>query len=528
MGFYLNPSDKGFWKSVRSEIYVDKTGLIACTNKVINTEEQYICVSRPRRFGKSMALKMLAAYYSRGASADLFKGFQIERDATFREHLNQYNVIFLNMQQFMVQAAHGQEINYLEQEVVEELLEEYGALLNGQKRGLAATLRKIYAKTEKQFIFLIDEWDCVMRERQEAETMQKQYLDFLRDLLKDQPYVALAYMTGILPVKKYGQHSALNMFWEYSMTDPFDYEEYTGFTENEVSGLCERYGMDFAQIRNWYDGYQFRQFRHVYNPRSVVAAMKSHVLSNYWTSTETYEALKIYIDMDIDGLRSDIVQMLGGARIRINTFSFQNDMRNLQTKDDVLTLLVHLGYLGYDAESREAFIPNKEIIGEFENAMSVNGWANVMQILKASEQLLEDTLQGNAERVARALDKAHTQAASILTYNDENSLSCAIGLAYYSARKEYRLIRELPTGKGYADIVFLPLPCVNKPALVVELKYHKTAHAAIQQIKDRQYTQALEGYTGELIMVGINYDKDRTDKPHSCVIERYRKPVGAF
>ncbi|MEZ3492208.1 MAG: ATP-binding protein [Lachnospiraceae bacterium] len=529
MGFYLNPSDKGFWKSVRSEIYVDKTGLIACTNKVINTEEQYICVSRPRRFGKSMALKMLAAYYSRGcASADLFKGFQIERDATFREHLNQYNVIFLNMQQFMVQAAHGQEIDYLEQEVVEELLEEYGALLNGQKRGLAATLRKIYAKTEKQFIFLIDEWDCVMRERQEAETMQKQYLDFLRDLLKDQPYVALAYMTGILPVKKYGQHSALNMFWEYSMTDPFDYEAYTGFTENEVSGLCERYGMDFAQISNWYDGYQFRQFRHVYNPRSVVAAMKSHVLSNYWTSTETYEALKIYIDMDFDGLRSDIVQMLGGARIRINTFSFQNDMRNLQTKDDVLTLLVHLGYLGYDAESREAFIPNKEILGEFENAMSVNGWANVMQILKASEQLLEDTLQGNTERVARALDKAHTQAASILTYNDENSLSCAIGLAYYSARKEYRLIRELPTGKGYADIVFLPLPCVNKPALVVELKYHKTAHAAIQQIKDRQYTQALEGYTGELIMVGINYDKDRADKPHSCVIERYRKPAGAL
>ena len=529
MGFYLNPSDKGFWKSVRSEIYVDKTELIACTNKAINTEEQYICVSRPRRFGKSMALKMLAAYYSCGCdSTDLFRGLKIENSETFREHLNQYNVIYLNMQQFMTQAAHGQELEYLEQEVMEELLEEYGDLGYSKKRGLAGAFRKIYTKTQKQFIFLIDEWDCVMRERQESETMQKQYLDFLRDLLKDQPYVALAYMTGILPVKKYGQHSALNMFWEYSMTDPFEYEEYTGFTENEVRGLCERYGMDFAQISNWYDGYQFRQFRHVYNPRSVVAAMKSHVLSNYWTSTETYEALKIYIDMDFDGLRSDIVQMLGGARIRINTFSFQNDMRNLQTKDDVLTLLVHLGYLGYDAESREAFIPNKEILGEFENAMSVNGWANIMQILKASDQLLEDTLQGNAERVARALDKAHTQAASILTYNDENSLSCAIGLAYYGARKEYRLIRELPTGKGYADIVFLPLPCVNKPALVVELKYHKTAHAAIQQIKDRQYTQALEGYTGELIMVGINYDKDLTDKPYTCVIERYRKPAGAL
>ena len=481
MGFYLNPSDKGFWKSVRSEIYVDKTELIACTNKAINTEEQYICVSRPRRFGKSMALKMLAAYYSCGCdSTDLFRGLKIENSETFREHLNQYNVIYLNMQQFMTQAAHGQELEYLEQEVMEELLEEYGDLGYSKKRGLAGAFRKIYTKTQKQFIFLIDEWDCVMRERQESETMQKQYLDFLRDLLKDQPYVALAYMTGILPVKKYGQHSALNMFWEYSMTDPFEYEEYTGFTENEVRGLCERYGMDFAQISNWYDGYQF-------------------------------------------GLRSDIVQMLGGARIRINTFSFQNDMRNLQTKDDVLTLLVHLGYLGYDAESREAFIPNKEIIGEFENAMSVNGWANVMQILKASDQLLEDTLRGDADRVASALDDAHTQAASILTYNDENSLSCAIGLAYYSARKEYRLIRELPAGKGYADIVFLPLPCVNKPALIVELKYCKTAHAAIQQIKDRQYTQALEDYTGEILMVGINYDKDRKDKPHSCVIERYHK-----
>ena len=351
--------------------------------------------------------------------------------------------------------------------------------------------------------------------------MQKQYLDFLRDLLKDQPYVALAYMTGILPVKKYGQHSALNMFWEYSMTDPFDYEAYTGFTENEVSGLCERYGMDFAQISNWYDGYQFRQFRHVYNPRSVVAAMKSHVLSNYWTSTETYEALKIYIDMDFDGLRSDIVQMLGGARIRINTFSFQNDMRNLQTKDDVLTLLVHLGYLGYDAESREAFIPNKEILGEFENAMSVGGWPEIMRILKASEKLLEDTVSGNEEKVAEGLDRVHMEAASILTYNDENSLSCAIGLAYYSARKDYRLVRELPAGRGFADIVFLPLPSVSKPALVVELKYDKTAYAAIQQIKDRHYMQALEGYCGEILLVGINYDKESKDKPHSCVIERY-------
>ena len=524
MGIYLNPRNRGFWESIRSEIYVDKTGLITETNKCINTEQKFICVSRPRRFGKSMALKMLAAYYGIGCdSRELFAGLKIESDESFSKHLNRYDVIYLNMQQFLIEASSGKVTEYLEQEVLEELNEEYGDILKGREMGLAAALRRIYAKTDKQFIFLIDEWDCVMRERQESEGLQKNYLDFLRNLLKDQQYVALAYMTGILPVKKYGQHSALNMFWEYSMTDQFALEEYTGFTEDEVKALCEEYDMDFVQTSNWYDGYRLRHFRHIYNPRSVVAAMKSHVLSNYWIATETYDALKLYMDMDFDGLRSDIVQMLGGGPVKVNIQSFQNDMRNFRTKDDVLTLLIHLGYLAYDAEKEEAFIPNKEIMREFENAMSVSGWPEIMRILKASDKLLEDTLNGDGDSVARGLDQAHTEVASILTYNDENSLACAIGLAYYSARKEYRLIRELPSGRGYADVVFLPLPFVNKPALVIELKYDKTAGAAIQQIQDRHYTQALQGYTGEILAVGINYDRDNADKPHSCVIERMKK-----
>ncbi|MDE7188074.1 MAG: ATP-binding protein [Lachnospiraceae bacterium] len=525
MGIYLNPWNDGFREAIRSEIYVDKTGLIAHTNKYMNTEQKYICVSRPRRFGKSMALKMLAAYYSCGCtSADLFKGRKIEEEITYQEHLNRYDVVFLNMQQFLIEAVPGKVTEYLEQEVLEELKEEYGGILQGQVRRLAPALRKIYAKTRKQFVFLIDEWDCVMRERQESEEQQKQYLDFMRNLLKDQPYVALAYMTGILPVKKYGQHSALNMFIEYSMTDQKALEEYTGFTESEVKGLCERFDMDFAETCSWYDGYRFAKFRHVYNPKSVVEAMICHRFSSYWTSTETYDALKIYMDMDYDGLRSAVVQMLGGGRIMVNTRSFQNDMCNLKTKDDVLTLLIHLGYLGYDSEAEETFIPNREIAREFENAMSVGGWSEVMRVLKASGKLLEDTLRGDEQSVAEGLDMAHTEVASILTYNDENSLGCAIGLAYYCARKDYRMIRELPTGRGFADVVFLPLPYTGKPALVVELKYDKSADTAIQQIKDRHYTQVLEGYTGEIVLVGVSYDKDNVSKPHSCVIERWEKP----
>ena len=524
MGIYLNPGNISFAKTIRSEIYVDKTGLIACTNEYLNTKNQYLCVSRPRRFGKSMTLEMLAAYYSCGCdSRELFAGFKIAQHKDFEKHLNQYDVIYLNMQQFLIEADAGNVIKYLEQEVLRELRKVYGQYLDREGIRFAAALREIFVETGRQFIFLIDEWDCVMRERQESETMQKQYLDFLRDLLKDQPYVALAYVTGILPVKKYGQHSALNMFWEYSMTNQKMLEEYTGFTEEEVKALCERYDMDFEEVSSWYDGYRFKNYKHIYNPKSVVEAMTCRDCSNYWTSTETYEALKIYMEMDFDGLRAEIVQMLGGGRVRVNTRSFQNDMRNFNTKDDVLTLLIHLGYLGYDSNEKEAFIPNKEIIEEFENAMSVGGWPNVMNVLKASEKLLEDTLRGDAESVAKELDKAHSEVASILTYNDENSLGCAIGLAYYSARKDYKLIRELPTGKGFADIAFLPLPHTNKPAMVVELKYDRSVSTAIQQIKDRQYMQALEGYTGEILLVGVNYNKGNPDKPHSCVIERVEK-----
>ncbi len=521
VGIYFNPKNKGFQETVHSEIYVDKTGLIAYTNKWLNTKDKYICVSRPRRFGKSMALEMLAAYYSCGCdSRELFAGFQIESDETFEEHLNKYDVIYLNMQQFLIEAEHGKVTEYLEQEVTEELAEEYEELFKGRSLKLALALRKIYAATDRQFIFLVDEWDCVMRERQDSEELQKQYLDFLRNLLKDQPYVALAYMTGILPIKKYGLHSALNMFTEFSMTGQDALEEYTGFTMDEVRGLCERFDMDFEETSSWYDGYTFMQYQHIYNPKSVVEAMRRHRLSSYWTATETYEALKIYMDMDYDGLRSDIAQMLGGGHIVVNTGSFQNDMRNFRTKDDVLTLLIHLGYLAYDLRTKETFIPNKEIIGEFENAMSAGGWQEVMRVLKASDKLLEDTINGNAQNVADALDMAHTEVASMLAYNDENSLACAIGLAYYSARKDYVLIREFPSGKGFADIVFLPLPHTSKPVIIVELKYDKSAETAIQQINNRQYTQALERYSGEIVLVGVDYDKDKADKPHSCVIER--------
>ncbi|MDE7212157.1 MAG: AAA family ATPase, partial [Lachnospiraceae bacterium] len=338
--------------------------------------------------------------------------------------------------------------------VLEEVYDKYGGILNPNVTGLEDALGRLYEKNRRKFIFLIDEWDCVMRERQDSEEMQKQYLDFLRNLLKDQPYVALAYMTGILPIKKYGVHSALNMFMEYSMVDQDVFEEYTGFTEAEVKTLCSQFHMNFEEVSSWYDGYNLINFQHIYNPKSVVEAMRRGRCSNYWTATETYEALKKYINMNLDGLRDEIVKMLGRESVPVRTGKFQNDMCNLQTKDDALTLLIHLGYLAYNPVEERAFIPNNEIMGEFENAISDGGWENVMKVITDSERLLRNTLDGKEEEVASALDRAHTEIASNLDYNAEFALGCAVILAYWSARKDYKIIREMPAGYGYADIVF--------------------------------------------------------------------------
>ena len=513
-------ANKMFRVMVHDEYFVDKSGLIEIVNARINTMNRYLCVTKPRRFGKTSVLNMLGAYYCRAYDTSaLFERLNISKSKSYREHLNRYNVIHLCLNRLPDYGnAFDDYISIIRDSIKYDIQEAYPKVCDKEFGSIVDML----AATGDQFIFIIDEWDYMFSHELYPEHYGD-FLEFLRNLLKDQPYVALAYMTGILPVKKYGEHSALNMFWEYSMTDQKALEEYTGFTDNEVKMLCQQYKMDFAETSSWYDGYIFTKFQHIYNPRSVVEAMSCHKFSNYWTSTEVYDALKTYIEMDFCGLRESIVQMLAGARIKVNTLSFKNDMHNFKVKDDVLTLLIHLGYLAYDSAAEEAFIPNKEIIREFENAMSVGGWAEVVRVLNASEKLLNDTLACDSQSVADGLDRAHTEVSSILTYNDENSLSCAIGLAYYSARKDYKIIREFPTGKGFADIVFLPLPHANKPALVIELKYAKTAQTALQQIKDRHYTQSFEDYSGEILLIGINYDKDNKNKPHCCVIESVRK-----
>ena len=521
MGIYLNPENVDFQEVLNSKIYVDKSELIQYTNSVLRTIQKYICVSRPRRFGKSMAANMLTAYYSRGCdSRELFQGLKIATHPDFEKHLNQYNVIHLNMRDYLTESENMKQlIQFVEDDLLDELQQEFSDFRMPRRKTLVKVLEQAFAQYKIPFVFIIDEWDCIFRVHKSDAASQKDYLDFLRNLLKDKSYIALAYMTGILPIKKYGEHSAINVFYEYSMTDASPIEEFTGFTEQEVRQLCEQYNMPFSETKKWYDGYCVDGVS-IYNPKSVVEAMLRGKFSNYWTQTETYEALKIYIQSNEFGVQDVILKLLAGEKEKIDTTTFSNDMVTFATKDDVLTLLVHLGYLTYNEDTKEIWIPNDEVMEQFISTVKVMGWGSVVAALETSEKLLQATLSGDEQTVAALIEQAHQANASILKYNDENALSCVISLAYYSAQKNYTLHREMPAGKGFADIVFEPNRNCNLPALIVELKWGHSAEEAIEQIKRKDYLDCLQNYHGEILLVGVNYDKE---KHHTCKIERVKR-----
>lgn len=532
MGLYLNPGNESFAKMVRSDIYVDKTGLIAYMNGRIDKEKHLIASSRPRRFGKTMAVKMLTAYYSKSCdSKDIFSNFEIAKDADFEVHLNKYDVICLDIQWMRgialgkIQEGEARSvIGYIQSEVIKELRQEYPQYVDERETSIASALAVINNALKKQFVILIDEWDCVFREDKDNQKLQTDYINFLRGLFKGRPadeFVKLAYITGILPIKKYGTQSALNNFRELTMIAPGGIAKYVGFTEKEVRSLCKSHDISFREMQRWYDGYYFDRAGHVYSPNSVMEAIDSREFQNFWTGTETYESLMSYIAMDFDGLKQMIVDMLGGKRCVIQTQAFQNDMTSFKTASDVLTLLVHLGYLAYDNKAKEVFIPNEEVRDSFILSIMGDGWDDVYKAINDSEALLKATLAMDGDKVARMIQDVHMQNSSSLVYNNEVSLASVIQAAYYSAMRSYTLIRELPAGDGFADMVFLPKRVSKKPALVVELKWDKSAEWAINQIEDKNYVAALKGYKGNILLVGINYDKKTRE--HQCKIKKIER-----
>jgi len=527
MGKYLNVGNAGF-EAIRKGIYVDKTNLISFINSTLGTKDKLTCVSRPRRFGKSFAAQMLCAYYDKNSdSRTLFEELQISKDPTFEKYLNTYNVIYLDITEFTSAAIVKKDtqniVSNIETSVINELSEAYPDV---QKQdNLPKMIYSIADATKQKFIFIIDEWDALFREAKNDVEQQDAYIKLLRGLFKNSgitdKMIEAAYITGILPIKKYGTQSAMTDFREYTMLAPKKLAEYVGFTETEVQDLCTKYGMDFEEMKRWYDGYSFSRAESVYNPNSVIEAIKSEEIGNYWTQTETYASLQFYIDMDEDGLKETIAQMLGGAHIKIDSGTFQNDMTTIRSRDDVLTLLVHLGYLAYDFSEKSVYIPNEEIREEFVRAVTVGKHTEIAKLLRDSEHLLEATLNMDEEAVATLIEEAHKASVAPTFYNNEQALRSVIRVAYISCVDEFLRIEELPSGHGYADVVFIPKRTSLMPLMVIELKWNKTDEGAIRQIKNHDYPQVMKDYGGEILLVGINYDSK--NKKHTCTMESYKK-----
>lgn len=528
MGRFVNPDNYAFQKAVNSEIYVDKTGLLDYTNKVVDTKQAFICNSRPRRFGKSTTADMLAAYYSKGCNSEcLFKNLDVGRAENFHKYLNKYDVIHFDLQWFI--DPYGKIdglIKNIQDIIVGELREEYSDVLEANVTGLPDAMSVINEKLGNRFVVIIDEWDVLIRDEAQNQKIQEEYIGFLRRMFKGtEPtkYIALAFLTGILPIKKLKTQSALNNFSEFTMLDSRIFAEYTGFTEEEVHSLCEKYGRNFQKVKRWYDGYLLEKYQ-VYNPKAVVEVLTWNKYQSYWSETGSYESVVPLINMDFDGLKVAIIEMLSGGSIEIDVTTFQNDMVHFSCRDDVLTYLIHLGYLAYDQDHQRAFVPNEEIRQELSRAVRRKKWNEMLEFSRASEELLEATLDLDTRAVAEKIEKIHEKYVSVIQYNNENSLSSVLTIAYLSTMQYYfRPVRELPTGRGFADFVYIPKPEYKNdyPALIVELKWNQNAQTALQQIREKQYPDSILDYTGDVLLVGINYNKKT--KSHDCVIEELEK-----
>ena len=525
---FLNPDNSAFQAVLNAKIYVDKSGLLNYTNSVLASTDAFICNSRPRRFGKSITANMLTAYYSKGCDSEkMFSELEISEAEDFKKHLNKYDVIHLDIQ-WCMEPAGGPEriVSYISEKMIQELREYYPNILKESTTSLPEALAMINAETGNKFIIIIDEWDVLIRDEAANQKVQEEYINFLRGMFKGtEPtkYIQLAYLTGILPIKREKTQSALNNFDEFTMLSPSILAKYIGFTEDEVQKLAEEYHQNFEEVKRWYDGYLLKDYQ-VYNPRAVISLMQKGEFKSYWSETASYEVIVPLINMDYDGLKTAIIEMLSGAAVKVNTATFKNDILNIQSKDDVLTYMIHLGYLGYDQTRKMAFVPNEEIRQELTIAVESKAWSEMLGFWKESENLLDATLDMDEDTVAKQIEKIQGEYVSIIQYHNENSLSSVLTIAYLSTMQYYfKPICELTAGRGFADFVFLPKPEYrgDYPALVVELKWNKKVQTAMQQIKERKYPLSILNYTGNILLVGINYDKD--NKEHQCLIEKYEK-----
>ncbi len=519
MPYFLNsitPVNQ-FTKTTKEKYFVDKSELIEKMNELVGTASQYICITRPRRFGKTINAMMLACYYSKNADfKKLFDKLEISKSGSYLEHLNKHNVIYMTMNELpKPNCSYEEFIDGYIKDLVEDLVNLYPDVKIDKSKSLPKIFSQVYNETNESFIFIIDEWDYIFNNNLFSERDRESFLQFLKDLLKDKPYVELAYMTGVLPIAKYSSGSALNMFKEYNILNDKKYNKYFGFTLDETKALCAKQDkITFKELKSWYDGYKTYSGDDIFNPRSVVYALSDGICQSYWTNTGPMDEISYYIENNVEEVRNDIVQMVSGIPVNIHLEGYGAEQINLNTRDEILSAMTVYGFLSYHDETLT--IPNKELRMKFDYALKNHQMGEISKLVLKSNQMLEATLRKDTDTMEKLIQEAHDINIPIIKYNDENSLACIVTLVYLSARTKYKIVREMPAGIGFADFIFYPND-KNKPAFIIELKKDSTPEEALKQIKEKRYALALKDYTGQKLAVGIIYDSKQ--KQHHVKIE---------
>lgn len=525
MAYCINKGNASF-EVTRNSYYVDKSKLIEILNNSINTKNNMFCISRPRRFGKSITAEMLLSYYDYTCDSHaLFDDLEISKTENYEKHINKYNVIFIDVttymsEEFIQYSSYDFLADSIKKSIKADLVEKYKELK--KEKSLITALKKYYEKDGKKFVFVIDEWDAPMRDSYVTIENQKKYLDFLRSLFKSSEFtssvIACVYMTGILPIKTDGTQSALSNFQSYSIINPGPFAPYTGFTENEVKKICDDFNMDFKETKKWYDGYKLSNGLSLYNPYAVMRAMNDREFHSYWVQTSTMESLKSYITLNYYGLQNDIAALIAGKKVSIDTSNFQNDTTTFFSKDDVLTILVHFGYLSYDQNTKQVKIPNEEIKNEFYTILKISHQPELLKYIEYSKEIYKATIDGNGEKVGQMLNEKFIEHFSLRYYNDEQGLKSLVRMAYITCMDEYCKFEEIAGGKGIVDMLLVPKSQCPVPPIIIEFKWNNDEKNAIHQIKEKEYYKVLRDYSGDVVLVGINYDKN--SKQHKCEIEK--------
>ena len=519
MAYFLNSDFRNneFELVSNDKYFVDKTKMIEKTNELINIKDRFLCITRPRRFGKTINAMMLASYYSKNANfKNLFDKLEISKSSSYLQHLNKHNVIYMTLNQIpSPNCTYKEFINGYTDDLINDLQEIFPNVQIKNTNPIYKILAQVYSQTGQGFIFIIDEWDYIFNNNLFSEGERKKFLEFLRDLLKDKPYVELAYMTGVLPIAKYSAGSALNMFKEYNILNDKKYDKYFGFTFDETKALCKKQNIvTFEELTSWYDGYKTCSGLDVFNPRSVVYALSDGVCQSYWTNTGPMDEIIYYINNDIDAVKNDVIQMVSGIPLDIKLKGYGAERKELNTKNQIFSAMAVYGFLSYHDETLE--IPNKELRIKFDEALEDKSMGAVSELVLKSNQMLKATLRKDTETMEKLIQEAHDINIPIIKYNDENSLACVITLVYLSARSKYKIVREMATGIGRADFIFYPND-KSKPAFILELKKNATPEEALKQIKEKRYADSLKDYTGQKLAVGISYDSKL--KNHKIKIE---------